>query len=138
MSTDWFQFSTVSVALPVRVSEAMDNVELPPPKSMTELPVTVRELMLWVVPFRERVPPAPSVRFVHAVSWLLPAKLRFPEPDTLTVLPRAFPEDLPRSRVPPVTLDVPLMLFAAVPAMTVVPDPDIEKFPLVPITEVMI
>jgi hypothetical protein len=50
----------------------MDRVELLPlPKSMTELPVTVRELMLWEVPFSVSVPPAPSVRFVQAVSWLL-------------------------------------------------------------------
>ena len=124
------------VALPVRVSEEMDNVEvLPLLKSMTEFPVTVREPMLWDVPFSVRVPPEPSVRFVHAVSWLLPSKLKFPEPDTLTLDPRAFPEDLSKTTVPPVMLDVPVMLFAAVPARVVVPDPDIERFPVVSMTE---
>ena len=122
--------------MPVRVSEAMDRVELLPlPKSMTELPVTVRELMLWEVPFSVSVPPAPSVRFVQAVSWLLPAKLKFPEPDTLTLDPSAFPDDLPRTTDPPVMYEVPLILFEAVPAKIVVPDPDIDRFPVVLMAE---
>jgi len=99
----------VREAEPVRLSEPTENAEEPPPKSMIEFPVTVSEAMLWEVPFRSIVPPVPRVTFVQEASWLEAPKLSVPAPDTLTLEPSALPEDLSRTTLPPVMVEVPVM-----------------------------
>jgi hypothetical protein len=104
---DPLQFSTVSVAEPTRSRDETDR-ELEGPKSTTEFPVTVRLASVCDVPFRFRVPPEASVRLVYDGSWLLVSKTRLPEPETVTEEPRASPDELLRTTVPPVMLVVPV------------------------------